>query len=81
MGKRISVRRNGATADEPKPPPKLDEPKAFAIALTREPEGWVVHRLDLPADTVKAYTLDSKGPNPLRIALHSIHYYIEGLTA
>ncbi len=81
MAKRISVRRNGAKAEEPKPSPKLEEPKTFAVALTREPEGWVVHRLDLPANEVKKYTLDSKGPNPLRIALHSIHFYIEGLTA
>ena len=57
--------------------PEPAERGAFAVAFTREPEGWVAHRLELPRGVIKKHEKAKRGPNPLAIAKFSVEHWLE----
>lgn len=57
--------------------PPAEEKSAFAVAFTREPEGWVAHRLKLPHGLIAKHETAKRGPNPLAIAKYNVEHWLE----
>ncbi|MCH2186237.1 hypothetical protein MK280_10235 [Myxococcota bacterium] len=71
------ARNNGKRITKKEDEEKEKGPTLFALAFVREPEGWVIHRLELPADVVRARSLETSGPNPMYIARGGMDRMIE----